>query len=81
MHFLKVECLPMKGVATLKAGGRRKGRVVVCGNYASEKHDEAIGASASGVDSVCVRAMTTFIEGGQRKREYYGFFDFFLQTI
>lgn len=53
----EVECLPMKGVATIKAGGRMKGRVVVCGNYASEKHDEGLDNSASGVDSVCIRTM------------------------
>ena len=55
----EVECLPMKGVATVKAGGRMKGRVVVCGNYASEKSDEGLDNSASGVDSVCIRTMTS----------------------
>lgn len=42
----EVECLPMKGVATVKAGGRMKGRVVVCANFASEKQDEGLDNSA-----------------------------------
>ena len=32
----EVECLPMKAIATLKPPARKKGRVVVCGNYAME---------------------------------------------
>eukprot|EP00434_Breviolum_minutum_P025704 symbB.v1.2.022715.t1/scaffold2026.1/size92022/4 len=55
---MEVECLPMKGVASLKPPCRRKARIVVCGNYASEKEDEALDNSVSGVDSVCIR---TFI--------------------
>lgn len=55
---LEVECLPMKGVASLKPPCRRKARIVVCGNYASEKEDEALDNSVSGVDCVCIR---TFI--------------------
>ena len=53
---MEVECLPMKGVATLKPPCRRKARIVVCGNFATVKEDEALDNSASGVDSVCVRA-------------------------
>ena len=55
---MEVECLPMRGVASLKPPCRRKARIVVCGNYASEKEDEALDNSVSGVDSVCIR---TFI--------------------
>ena len=52
---MEVECLPMKGVASVKPPCRRKARIVVCGNYASEKEDEGLDNSASGVDSVCIR--------------------------
>ena len=55
---MEVECLPMKGVASVKPPCRRKARIVVCGNYAAEKEDEGLDNSASGVDSVCIR---TFI--------------------
>ena len=50
----EVECLPMKAVATVKAGGKKKGRVVVCGNFA-EKHEDDVDITASGVDSVTIR--------------------------
>ena len=33
----EVEILPMKAIASLKPPSRRKGRVVVCGNFAGEK--------------------------------------------
>eukprot|EP00434_Breviolum_minutum_P009527 symbB.v1.2.008386.t2/scaffold525.1/size192214/11 len=53
----EIECLPMKAVATLKPPNRRKGRVVVCGNYSSPKEGEQNENSASGADSACVRAL------------------------
>lgn len=52
---MEVECLPMKGVASLKPPCRRKARIVVCGNYATEKEDEGLDNSVSGVDSVVIR--------------------------
>ena len=36
----EVECLPMKAIATVKPPNRKKGRVVVCGNYAAQKQQE-----------------------------------------
>ena len=52
---MEVECLPMKGVASLKPPCRKKARIVVCGNYATEKEDEGLDNSVSGVDSVVIR--------------------------
>ena len=49
---LEVEVLPMKTVATVKLPGKKKGRVVVCGNYANEKDD---GVSAGGICAVALR--------------------------
>ena len=48
-----VEILPMKAVATVKAPGKRKGRVVVCGNYAEEKSEDV---SVGGICSMALRA-------------------------
>ena len=49
----EVECQPMKAVATIKAGGKQKARIVVCGNF-SEKMDDDLDVAASGVDSVTI---------------------------
>ena len=49
---LEVEVLPMRTVATVKPPGKKKGRVVVCGNYANEKDD---GVSAGGICAVALR--------------------------
>ena len=52
----EVECLPMKAIATLKPPARKKGRVVVCGNYAMERENEELANAASGCDAVGIRA-------------------------
>lgn len=52
-----VECLPMKAIATLKPPNRKKGRVVVCGNFSSEKEGEELYNAAGGVDSVTIRTL------------------------
>ena len=57
----EVECLPMKAVATVKAGGKQKARIVVCGNF-SEKLDDDLDIAAGGVDSVTIRtAISTMV--------------------
>ena len=43
----------MKAVATVKPPGKRKGRVVVCGNYAEEKAEDV---SVGGICSMALRA-------------------------
>ena len=48
-----VEILPMKAVATVKPPGKRKGRVVVCGNYAEDKSEDV---SVGGICSMALRA-------------------------
>ena len=48
-----VEILPMKAVATVKPPGKRKGRIVVCGNYAEEKSEDV---SVGGICSMALRA-------------------------
>ena len=47
---IPMETLPTKMVATVKIVGRRKGRIVVCGNFASEK------ASDTSIGGVCAVA-------------------------
>eukprot|EP00435_Cladocopium_sp_Y103_P047181 s489_g13.t1 len=51
----EVECLPMKAIATLKPPAKKKGRVVVCGNYAMERENEELANAASGCDAVGIR--------------------------
>ena len=48
---IPMETLPTKMVATVKPPGRRKGRIVVCGNFASEK------ASDTSIGGVCAVAL------------------------
>ena len=48
----EVEILPMKAVAMIKPPGKRKGRVVVCGNYAEEKAEDV---SVGGICSMELR--------------------------
>ena len=50
----KMEILPMKAVATRKPPNKRKGRVVVCGNYSSQQVGEDV--SVGGVCSTAIRA-------------------------
>ena len=47
-----METLPTKMVATVKPPGRRKGRIVVCGNFADEKSTDT---SIGGICSVALR--------------------------
>eukprot|EP00435_Cladocopium_sp_Y103_P070815 s357_g36.t1 len=51
------ECIPSKIVAVVKAGGRRKARLVACGNYATTDHITAEEKTASGTDVVALRMM------------------------
>ena len=48
-----VAVLPAKVVITRKAGGRRKIRIVVCGNYAEKSQDEEL--YAGGSDTISLR--------------------------
>ena len=48
---IPMETLPTKMVATVKPPGRRKGRIVVCGNFANEK------ASDTSIGGVCAVAL------------------------
>jgi len=50
----RMEILPMKAVATRKPPNRRKGRVVVCGNFSTQAGAEDI--SVGGVCSTAIRA-------------------------
>ena len=52
-----VECLPMKAIATVKPPNRKKGRVVVYGNFSSEKEGEELYNAAGGVDSMTIRTL------------------------
>ena len=51
----KVKVPPMKAIASLKPPARRKGRVVVCRNFAGEK-----GADVS-VDGICTMALRSVV--------------------
>ena len=53
---VEVESLPMKAIASLKPPARKKGRIVVRGNYAEQRGEELQNA-AGGVGSVAIRAM------------------------
>ena len=50
----EVEVLPMKAIASLKPPARRKGRVVVCGNFAGEK---AADVSVGGICTMALRGV------------------------
>ena len=51
----KVEVLPAKAIASKKPPNKRKGRIVVCGNYASEKDSQDV--SVGGVCAMAVRGV------------------------
>lgn len=46
----------MKAKATLKPPARKKGRVVVCGNFAMERENGELANAASGCDAIGIRA-------------------------
>ena len=56
-HESTMECIPAKIVAVIKAGGRRKARLVACGNYAITDHITQEEKTASGADIVSLRTM------------------------
>ena len=49
---MEAEILPTKMVATVKPPGKRKGRIVVCGNYAGDKAEDT---SVGGICAVALR--------------------------
>ena len=56
-HGTRMECIPSKIVAVVKAGGKKKARLVACGNYATTDHITAEEKTASGTDIVALRMM------------------------
>ena len=52
---VKIEVLPAKAIASKKPPNRRKGRVVVCGNYATERDHQDV--SVGGVCAMTVRGV------------------------
>jgi hypothetical protein len=52
---VKVEILPAKAIASKKPPNRKKGRVVVCGNFAEERDD--VNVSVGGVCTMTVRGL------------------------
>ena len=57
-HGTKMECIPSKIVAVIKAGGRHKARLIVaCGNYAVTEHITQEEKTASGADIVALRIL------------------------
>ena len=52
---MKVETLPAKAIASKKPPNRKKGRVVVCGNFAEERDDTNV--SVGGVCAMTVRGL------------------------
>ena len=56
-HGSTMECIPSKVVAVVKAGGRRKARLVACGNYAITDRITQEEKTASGADIVALRML------------------------
>ena len=65
----EVEVLPMKAIASLKPPARRKGRVVVCGNYAGEK------AADVSVGGICTMALRGVVHASALRRWRIGTID------